>query len=145
MPQHLILIFWLSRDALKVYNNGHHITEKRANFSLANIFKKHGYLTAAFVSLGVLKSDFGLAKGFDLYQDKFPPGRWYLSAGEINEEVFSWLDKNKDQRFFAWIHYSDPHEPYAPPSMPLDLKISLNGQSVGEFCLSKYTIKKKFV
>jgi len=139
LPSHASIFLSQPPYALKVYNNGHHLTEKRTKFSLANIFKKHGYLTAAFVSLGVLKSDFGLAKGFDLYQDQFPPGRWYLNAGEINEEVFPWLDKNKDQRFFAWIHYSDPHEPYAPPGMPLDLKISLNGQSVGEFCLSKYT------
>jgi len=142
LPSHASIFLSEPPYALKVYNNGQPLSQKRAKFSLTNIFKKHGYLTAAFVSLGVLKSDFGLANGFDLYQDEFPRGRWYLDAGEINKEVFPWLEKNKDQRFFAWIHYSDPHEPYSPPDMPVDLKISLNGKPVGKFCLSKYTINE---
>lgn len=29
--------------------------------------------------------------------------------------MLNWLDANKDQQFFLWVHYFDPHIPYQPP------------------------------
>jgi arylsulfatase A-like enzyme len=29
--------------------------------------------------------------------------------------VFDWLETKDEQRFFLWVHYIDPHWPYAPP------------------------------
>jgi len=36
-------------------------------------------------------------------------------AKDINREAIKWLEKNKDNKFFLWLHYMDVHEPYAPP------------------------------
>jgi arylsulfatase A-like enzyme len=110
--------------------------------SLANLFRQKGFATAAFVSLGILEAQFGLDQGFELYADTFPKDRWYLSAGEVNKRVFPWLDKNKDRHFFLWVHYSDPHEPYAPPYAPLDFKLYLNDRLVCETSLEKYTLNQ---
>jgi len=87
----------------------------------------------------VLKSKFGLDEGFDVYGDDFPPNRWYLHAQEVNQQVFPWLEKNSGRPFFLWVHYSDPHEPYATPDTPPDMKITFNGRLVGDqYCLEKY-------
>lgn len=138
LPSHASIFFSEPPHNIKNYNNGQIIRKKRKRPSFVNIFKKKGYRTAAFISLGVLKSKFGLDDGFDLYKDDFPRERWYLSAEEINQSVFPWLDKNREEKFFLWIHYSDPHDPYAPPYLPNDLKLFLNEKLVGEYCLNKY-------
>lgn len=142
LPSHASLFFSQPPHRIKNYNNGQVILNKLKRPSLATLFKKNGYQTAAFISLGVLKSQFGLAEDFDVYGDEFPENRWYKSAGEINSEVFNWLDGTKDQKFFAWIHYSDPHDPYCPPDMPDDFTIYLNDRPAGEYNLAKYEKKK---
>lgn len=139
LPSHASIFFSEPPHMVKNYNNGQLISSKRKRPSFVNIFRKNGYATAAFVSLGVLKSHFGLEEGFQHYQDEFPKGRWYLTAEEVNRYVFPWLEQNREKKFFIWIHYSDPHDPYAPPTIPPDLEIFLNGKFLGEYCLNKYT------
>ena len=107
---------------------------------MATLFRKRGLKTAAFVSLGILDSQYGIDKDFEVYMDRFPDDRWYLTAQEVNLRVFPWIEKNKDQRFFLWIHYSDPHDPYTPPDSPSDLRLYLNDQLTGEYCLDKFTL-----
>lgn len=91
--------------------------------TLAEAFKTAGYKTAAFVSAYVLDSKWGLNQGFDYYFDRFDLGRFEkISLGEVQrraeetiDEALNWLEKNKSQKFFAWIHLYDPHTPYEPP------------------------------
>jgi len=137
LPSHASIFFSLPPNELKVYNNGQEIKKNRGWIPFTKIFKKHKYNTAAFVSLGVLKSRFGLNDGFDLYNDNFVPHRFYLTAEEINNKVLPWLEHNKDNQFFLWVHYSDPHEPYYPPQKKKELKILINGQLISEFFLKK--------
>jgi len=141
LPSHGSIFFSQSPNQLKSYNNGHRIQRIRNRPSFVNIFRKKRYSTAAFVSLGVLQSKFGLDEGFNLYDDEFPDGDWYLTAGDVNQKVFPWLEKNRHKRFFLWVHYSDPHEPYYPQDSPPDLKIILNDRVVREYDLNKTTKK----
>ncbi|HUN81762.1 MAG TPA: sulfatase-like hydrolase/transferase [Phycisphaerae bacterium] len=90
--------------------------------TLATVFKSHGYKTGAFVASYVLDHRFGLANGFDLYDDDL--GKFEMTE-MINERqrrgdfvtngALKWLDQNKSSQFFCWVHYYDPHEPYDPP------------------------------
>lgn len=139
LPSHASIFFSQQPHMVKNYNNGQVILNQRKRPSFVNIFKKKGFLTSAFVSLGVLRASYGLDEGFDFYQDDFPEERWYLTAEEINQRVFPWLEQNKDQNFFLWIHYSDPHGPYLPPHSPPDLKIFLNNELVGEYFLTQHS------
>lgn len=139
LPSHASIFFSEPPYLIKNYNNGQPLSKKRKRPSFVNVFRKNGYVTAAFVSLGVLKSKFGLDEGFSFYKDDFPKGRWYLAAEEVNRNVFPWLEENRKKKFFLWIHYSDPHDPYAPPSLPPDLKMFLNDELLGEYSLNKYT------
>ncbi|TAM43029.1 DUF4976 domain-containing protein [bacterium] len=36
-------------------------------------------------------------------------------ADKITDWAIEWLNKNKNKRFFLWLHYFDPHGPYTPP------------------------------
>jgi len=142
VPSHASLFFSEPPHRIQNYNNGQTIVARRSRPSFVNLFRKKGFATAAFVSLGVLASEFGLGQGFEDYVDGFPPDRWYLSAGEVNSRVFPWLDKNRERPFFLWIHYSDPHDPYAPPDSPNDFALFLNDRPVAETSLRKYTLNE---
>lgn len=142
LPAHAAIFYSVPPLIIKNYNNGQIIRNKRSLPSFVNIFKKNGFLTAAFISLGVLKSQFGLNKGFDSYSDDFPERRWYLYADEVNQRVFPWLDRHKTDKFFLWVHYSDPHDPYAPPDTPDDTKLFFNNKFVGNYCLNKYLLNE---
>jgi membrane-anchored protein YejM (alkaline phosphatase superfamily) len=137
LPSHASMFFSEAPHAVENYNNGQAVRSSGDRPALAELFLRRGFTTAAFVSLGVLASEFGLDRGFETYADDFPSDRWYLSADEVNARVFPWLEANRSRRFFLWVHYSDPHDPYAPPGTPNDTKISLNGKPLGTFCLQK--------
>ncbi len=137
LPSHASMFFSEAPHAVANYNNGQVVPRSGGRPPLAELFRRSGFATAAFVSLGVLTSEFGLDEGFETYADDFPADRWYLTAEEVNARVFPWLEANRSRRFFLWVHYSDPHDPYAPPGTPDDMKIGLNGKPLGAFSLEK--------
>ncbi len=91
--------------------------------SVAQSFKQHGYATGAVVSAFVLDRSWGLARGFDFYDDAFAPeafvnrdlGLVDRRAGESVGRALGWLRKNLKRPFFFWLHLYDPHSPYDPP------------------------------
>jgi arylsulfatase A-like enzyme len=137
LPAHTTMFTSRPPHELKLFNNGDVFDGSVPMFT--SLLDKKGYKTAAFISLGVLKSSFGLYRGFDEYEDNFDKfnGRYYKVASEMNQEVIPWFEKNKDKRFFAWIHYSDPHEPYVTVDAPPDTEVFANGTSVGKYVLGK--------
>jgi arylsulfatase A-like enzyme len=137
-PAHASIFYSLPPHLLHLYNNGQIFSPPQKASSIAEVFQRKGFKTAAFVSLGVLQARFQLHRGFDHYDDSLPPDRWYLDAQEVNHKALSWIEQNKDRNFFVWIHYSDPHDPYAPPFLPPDTRIDLNGKLHSLLCLQKY-------
>jgi arylsulfatase A-like enzyme/predicted Zn-dependent protease len=91
--------------------------------TMAEVFKGRGYATGAFIAAYVLDSKWGLSQGFDTYFDRFDLGKFekislgtvQRPANEVMDEALKWLEKNKDAKFFSWIHLYDPHTPYEPP------------------------------
>src|SRR5262245_2581087 len=80
---------------------------------LADAFHEAGYATAAFVSSSVLDRQSGLARGFDLYSDRFENGAERRTGARTVAEAIGWLKTHP--KFFAWVHLFDPHAPYLPP------------------------------
>jgi choline-sulfatase len=93
----------------------------------AEDFRERGYRTAAFVSGFPLDRRFGLARGFQTYDDHLPKGddprrQPYVErlADATTDAVVRWLDGQRQPEagsspFFLWVHYYDPHAPYEPP------------------------------
>lgn len=85
------------------------------NRTLAEILAAAGFTTAAFVSARPLRAAQGLAQGFQIYsQPDFRLGS-QRRAGRTNAIVERWLKSVSDERIFLWVHYFDPHTPYAAP------------------------------
>jgi arylsulfatase A-like enzyme/Tfp pilus assembly protein PilF len=95
------------------------------NQTLAELLKKQGYETAAFIGSVVLDSrEFapGLDRGFDFY-DNFPRpartksrwGRLERRGEDVVQHANAWLNAHPASPHFVWIHLYDPHDPYEPP------------------------------
>ncbi|MGD9346685.1 MAG: sulfatase, partial [Candidatus Aminicenantes bacterium] len=106
-----------------VRDNGGYLVPQEL-LTLAEIFKAKNYQTSAFVAAYVLDSKWGLNQGFDFYFDQFDLSKYKsISLGnvqrrgdEVINEALKWLENNKNDPFFTWIHLYDPHTPYDPPS-----------------------------
>jgi len=94
--------------------------------TVARLLKDAGYRTAAFVGAFVLDRRFGLAQGFDVYDDQIardPNATERLEAerpaSAVIDRAVGWFSASPKppapSRFFVWIHLYDPHAPYAPP------------------------------
>ena len=89
--------------------------------TLAGRLQAAGYKTGAFVGAYVLDSRFGLARGFDRYDDRVrrnPESIERLEAerrgSEVVDAATAWL-ADVTTPFFLWVHLYDPHAPYEPP------------------------------
>jgi arylsulfatase A-like enzyme/Tfp pilus assembly protein PilF len=89
--------------------------------TLATLLKAAGYRTAAFVSAFPLDSRFGLARGFDVYDDRFVDAQARPAFLEQERAAPStvalarkWIESATGP-WFAWVHLYEPHAPYAPP------------------------------
>jgi arylsulfatase A-like enzyme/Flp pilus assembly protein TadD len=114
---------------------------------LAEILKQQGFRTAAFVSSIVLSKQSGLARGFDVYSDKFDIGEddaRFLNTiqkrgDQTAAEAIAWLRESGSERRFAWVHLYDPHDPYEPPEpyasryagRPYDGEVAWSDELVG--------------
>ena len=81
--------------------------------TLAEAFKQAGFRTAAFVNNAHLPASQGFSQGFDVYE------QGDLSAAEIQQGFFEFVDQAPEAPFFAYLHYLDVHWPFEPES-PFD-------------------------
>jgi arylsulfatase A-like enzyme/Tfp pilus assembly protein PilF len=153
LPAHVSLFTGLNPYAHGVRNNGNFALKDEP--TLATMLHERGYRTAAFVSAFVLDRRFGLASGFDHYDDRMDAERSSGGGGAPPLEknaperpanrtaraAVEWLNANgRDERpLFVWIHLYDPHDPYDPPSplreafadRPYDGEIAFADQAIG--------------
>jgi choline-sulfatase len=114
--------------------------------TLATALSGAGYHAGAFVGAFVLDHRFGLAPGFEVYDDEIdrdPRAGAVLEAErpgrEVVDRALAWLGKKDDRPFFLWVHLYDAHAPYTPPpawaarhpGRPYDGEISAVDEQVG--------------
>ncbi len=91
--------------------------------TLAERLQDAGYATAAVTAAFVLDRRFGLAQGFEIYDDDrdamakpsqfLDPSRDATAVTDAALKALDELDPNRP--WFLWAHYFDPHFPYTPP------------------------------
>lgn len=114
--------------------------------TLATALKGAGYHTAAFVGAYVLDRRFGLARGFDTYDDRVPRAAAAADVLEASrpatavvDAAIAWLDAAPAGPFLLWVHLYDPHAPYEPPEpyrsqhagRPYDGEVAYAGAEAG--------------
>jgi arylsulfatase A-like enzyme/Tfp pilus assembly protein PilF len=129
LPAHASIFTGLYPFAHGVRNNGNFYLGSAAP-TLATVLKAQGYRTAAFVSSFILDRRYGLARGFDTYDDRMTGAQAQVLALEAERRgdhtslaLEAWLQAQAGAAspFFAWLHLYDPHEPYRPPRPFRDL------------------------
>lgn len=89
--------------------------------TLATLLSARGFRTGAFVSAFPLDSRFGLARGFDVYDDQLGPSArpTFLEQERPGPatvaRALDWLRGQAGHPVFCWVHVYEPHYPYAPP------------------------------
>ena len=144
LPAHASILTGRYPAATGVRNNGTFLLPPEEE-TLAEVFKKRGFKTAAFVASFVLKSSFNLSQGFDTYDEKFDLKRQggprvERRAESVNRSVLEWLDHAGKGPLFLWVHYFDAHAPYEPPppfdqrfaSSPYDGEVANMDAALGE-------------
>ncbi len=126
LPAHATIFTGLDPPNHGVRNNGE-FRLGAGHTTLAEVLGDQGYETAAFISAFVLDARFGLNRGFDLYDDNvavatsataaaFAKPIYERPAGAVTAAAIRWLKgRDRNRPFFCWVHYFDPHHPYAPP------------------------------
>jgi hypothetical protein len=101
--------------------------------TLAERFRRAGYATYAFVANGILAPHRGFAQGFDRYHLRHLPeppvcigellaGRFVhqpladATSRDVTDAAIAFVQARRQQDFFLWVHYLDPHLPYTPPA-----------------------------
>lgn len=87
--------------------------------TLAELAREKGIRTGAFVAAVVLAEPYGLAQGFERYDEPAAqqggPELKMLErpAAVVTDAALDWLEQlGPDERFFLWVHYFDLHAPY---------------------------------
>jgi arylsulfatase A-like enzyme/Tfp pilus assembly protein PilF len=90
--------------------------------TLAERMQKAGFATAAFVGAFVLEARYGLARGFDLYDDRMAArpssdqvGYAERPANHVVDAASAWIE-GAPRRFLLWVHFYDPHLAHSPPA-----------------------------
>jgi arylsulfatase A-like enzyme/Flp pilus assembly protein TadD len=154
LPAHTSILTGLSPRRSGVRNNTTFRLDDRIP-TIATFLKQAGYRTGAFVGAFVLDSRFGLAKDFDVYDDRLPhAGRasfhfaerrgdavvkaatdWILGESAVGQSAIR--NPQSEIPWFAWVHLFDPHAPYdAPPEFragrtPYDAEVAYADAMVG--------------
>ena len=122
LPSHSTLFTGLDPLSHGVHNNGtFRLGEERT--TLAELLKPMGYRTGAVVGAFVLEARYGLAQGFDDYEDELhedgaAKGAAHFverDARTVTDRAVAWLARGDERPFFLWAHYFDAHLPYLAP------------------------------
>jgi arylsulfatase A-like enzyme/Flp pilus assembly protein TadD len=169
LPSHASLLTGAYPTRTGVRDNGAFRLDDRWD-AIATVLKEAGYRTGAFVGAFVLDARFGLDHGFDTYDDRMlgrgmdevaerpaekvlePAYQWICQAGACGPREHSESSSGagrasgggvpaSSEKWFAWVHLYDPHEPYAPPepyrsqysNEPYDGEIAYADAALGAF------------
>ena len=110
------------------YPSSHGVSQFASTFladdalTLTERLRSAGYDTAAFICNPVLNHTRRLDQGFELYDEELQrretsPVLLERDAETVTNAALAWVSAAR-RPWFLWIHYQDPHGPYAPPDAP---------------------------
>lgn len=132
LPSHAAMMTGLHPITSNVVSNGQRLDA--GVLTLAELLQAEGYRTGAVVATAPLMEVFGLAQGFETYDDDFEDStisraaksllrlfsvnRWNLRTTRPAHRVAAlaqdWLTQasREGRPFFLWAHFIEPHDPY---------------------------------
>jgi arylsulfatase A-like enzyme/Tfp pilus assembly protein PilF len=120
-PSHATILTGRYPPVTGMRENVNFILDERRE-TLAQRLKAAGYATAGFVGAYPVAATFGFGRGFDVFDEGLHanPGIGQGAerpGNEVADAAAAWLQRApNDAPFFAWVHFYDPHLPYAAPA-----------------------------
>jgi len=99
---------------LSLYNITSQIPEELT--TLAQMFQLKNIKTTGFAGVGNVSSSFGFARGFDQYFELYREEEFYRKSQEYLPYLIPWLELNRNNQFFLYVHFKEPHGRYVPLS-----------------------------
>jgi arylsulfatase A-like enzyme len=108
--------------------------------TLAELAEHAGVTTFGVSTNAVVGRTTNLAKGFETFVE-LPfdsKAQNYAPASAANAAFLDWLARAQGVRFLAYLHYMEPHEPYAPPpalrpTPPAGMRADLAAGSIKDY------------
>lgn len=125
LPSHATIFTGRYPTATGVRNNGTFVLPE-SETTLAEMLLARGWRTGAVIAAFPLQSRYGLAQGFQIFDEDLPPPPTGSGAGfsvhfnerdarTVTDRALSvWARLTGGPRFL-WVHYFDAHAPYAAP------------------------------
>ena len=89
--------------------------------TLPGLLTLAGFATAGFSGNAVVSPTFGLDRGYEEFQLAREREDYTGHGDSVLQSFSSWLQENAERRFFAYVHFREPHFPYDPPP-PFDTR-----------------------
>ena len=123
LPAHSTIFTGTIPPTHGVRDNGGYVLDPRHETLATVLGRRGGWATGAFVGAYVLDGKWGLDQGFDKYYDNFDLSKFKSFSladvsrrgSEVVDAALPWLEQHAGERFFAWLHFYDPHTPYDAP------------------------------
>ena len=144
-PSHVSILTGRYAGAFGVRLNGMDPLPAAAT-TIAETLKAAGYRTGAVVGSVILDESYGLAQGFDEYDDRIAAqvrdtvavSELQRPADEVTAAARAWIAAQRSP-WFLWVHYYDPHLPYAAPAKyqamlpdrPYDAEVAFTDAQIG--------------
>jgi choline-sulfatase len=138
LPSHSSMMTGLYPAGHGVHENARYVSDRQPLVAVA--LKDAGYQTSAFVSAFVLAKRFGIARGFDVYDDEMAAGKAERSSRETTDRALAHLAQAPGREpLFVWVHYFDAHAPYEPaepfrsryPGQPYRAEVAAMDEQLG--------------
>ena len=119
LPSHTAMLSSQYPHVIGVEKRNHKIPD--SNVMLAELLKDNGYTTKGIIGFAFVVPIYGFDQGFDEYDisNSFHKGeyrdKYHKSSPDITQKAISFMEKNKDNKFFVFLHYFDVHLAYNPP------------------------------
>lgn len=91
--------------------------------TVVEVLRENGYSTAGFVANILLGRGLGFHQGYDAYEVRS------LRGNQLGRRALAWLDRLPADRtapFLLYLHYMEPHVPYAPTEAALEKTFGRN-------------------
>jgi choline-sulfatase len=117
LPAHTSLLTGLLPRRHGVRDNGIYRVPENVP-TLASTLRQAGYATAAVVGSAILDRQYGLARGFESYDDGVGQGGLAIAernAAAVTDAAIA-AARAVHKPYLLFVHYFDPHAAYAPPA-----------------------------
>ncbi|MAB79714.1 MAG: hypothetical protein CMJ89_10225 [Planctomycetes bacterium] len=141
LPAHASLLTGVYPSAHGLHDNGIFKLSEEGT-PIAEVLRRHGFRTGAFVGSFILDRRYGLDQGFEVYDGPRQRMDTTVSerpAGRVVDRAIQWIDTlDLGDDYFGWIHFYDPHLPWTPPDLyrlrfdhPYDAEIAYCDEELG--------------